>query len=283
VAEIAARLTDDAGRANGGLAHVLPLRTNGSEAPLFCIHPASGLSWQYSGLKRHLAQGIPLYGLQSPLFSGGALPATIEELATDYADTVESIAPTGPIRLLGWSFGGAVALIAAQALVDRGREVTFLGMLDSYPEVVDGSHSFDPAAVLTRVLREMGFPVAADATMTVDEAVALMHEQDDAIAMLDDGQIALAIESYVAAERFSIGANYGRYDGDVFFVDAMLEMDDLGVASHAWREHVGGELHVTALQCRHSDLLDAETLEQLGPLIAAELARHQPVSRTSTV
>ena len=52
-----------------------------------------------------------------------------------------------------------------------------------------------------------------------------MHSSDDAIAVLDDAQIAMAIESYVAAERFTVGADYGRYDGDVFFVDAMLEMD----------------------------------------------------------
>ena len=101
--------------------------------------------------------------------------------------------------------------------------------------------------------------------------------------MLDDGKIALVIENYVAAERFtaSMRTTVG-YDGDVFFVDAMLEMDHLGVASDGWRDHVGGELRVTALTVPHSELMDADVLEQLGPLIAAELARHQPVSRTST-
>lgn len=273
VAGIASRLAaGSAASPDAGFAKVLTLRSGGTEPPLFCIHPASGLSWQYAGLKRHLPQQIPLYGLQSPLFSGGVLPATIGELAAEYADTVSAIAPAGPIRLLGWSFGGAVALIAAQELTRRGRDVTFVGMLDSYPEVV-GDEAFDPAVALGRVLREMGFPVDAEARMTVDDAVALMHSQDDSIAILDDGQIALAIESYVACERFGIGADYGRYAGDVLFVDAMLEMDHLGIASDAWREHVEGELRVTALNCRHSELLDSDTLEMLGPLIAAELTR----------
>ncbi len=134
--------------------------------------------------------------------------------------------------------------------------------------------AFDPAAVLAGLLREMGFPVDAGARMTVTEAVALVRSSGDAIAILDDHQIALVIENYVAAERLTAVADYGRYDGDVFFVDAStLEMDLEGVASAGWRDHVGGQLRVVELDCRHSELMDFDTLERLGPLIAAELAR----------
>jgi thioesterase domain-containing protein/acyl carrier protein len=270
VAEVAERLAGDVG--GDSFATVLALRTSGSEPPLFCVHPASGLSWQYVNLKRHLPQSIPLYGLQSPLFSGGELPETLGELAANYADTVCAIAPSGPIRLLGWSFGGVVALLIAQEINRRGREVGFVGMLDSYPEVMEVD-SFDSEAVLGGLLREMGFPVDADTRMTVADAVELMHSSDDAIAILDDAQIALAVESYLAAERFSMGASYGRYGGDVFFVDATVDVDRLGISSQAWHEHVGGELRVVEVDCRHSELMDANTLERLGPIIAAELAR----------
>jgi thioesterase domain-containing protein len=127
--------------------------------------------------------------------------------------------------------------------------------------------------VLGGLLREMGFPVDAGAKMTIADAVSLVRASDDAIGILDDRQIALVIENYVAAERFTANADYGRYDGDVFFVDAtVLEMELAGVASAGWRGHVGGELRVVALDCRHSELMDADTLDRLGPLIAAELA-----------
>ena len=272
VAQVGARVTGaPEPDAVDGFGLVLPLRTTGTEPPLFCLPPASGLSWPYAGLKRHLPQNVPLYGLQSPLFSGGTLPEHIAELAASYVEAVTSIAPDGPIRLLGWSFGGAVALLIAQQLAGRGREVGFVGMLDSYPDTTE-DHDFDAGAVLAGVLREMGFPVDPGARMTTDEAVALMRSHDDAIAILDDARIAMAVENYVAAERFNVGADYGRYDGDVFFVDATLEPIRSGLASAAWRDHVGGELRVTALNCRHSDLLDAEVLETLGPLIARALA-----------
>ena len=274
VARVANRL--EAGDTQGvaeSLAPVLPLRTSGTEAPLFCVHPASGLSWQFARLKRHLPERVPLYGLQSPLFTGRAFPQTIAELASDYADTVAAIAPSGPVRLLGWSFGGSMALLIAAELTRRGREVGFVGMLDARTDVVD-DRTFDPAAVLAGLLREMGSSVDPGAWMTVPEAVALVRDGGDAIAILDDAQIAMVIENYVAAERLTAAADYGKYDGDVFFVDAAtLEMDLEGVASEGWRKHVGGELSVVTLECKHSELMDSDVLERLGPLIAAELAR----------
>ncbi|MBU8838445.1 non-ribosomal peptide synthetase [Mycolicibacterium goodii] len=277
VADIDERL-DTAGGATSSLAPVLPLRVTGCEPPLFCVHPASGLSWQFAGLKRHLPPEVPIYGLQSPLFTGTPLPESITELAAQYADTVTGVAPSGPVRLLGWSFGGSMALLIAQELTRRGREVTFVGMLDARTDTVDtdpdgvSGAGFDAEAVLAGLLREMGFPVDPRARMTVAEAVALVRDTDDVITVLDDDQIALVIENYVAAEKLTVAADYGRYDGDVFFVDAtILEMDLQAVASHGWRGHVGGELKIVELECRHSELMDADVLERLGPLISAAL------------
>ena len=103
--------------------------------------------------------------------------------------------------------------------------------------------------------------------MTIDEAVALVRTSDDAIAILDDAQIALVIENYVAAERFTAGADYGRYDGEVFFVDATaLEMDLTGVASEGWRDHVGGCAQVVDLDCRHSELMDCRRARPARPV-----------------
>jgi len=104
--------------------------------------------------------------------------------------------------------------------------------------------------------------------------VALVRDSEDAISVLDDDQIAVVIENYVAAEQLTASADYGRYDGDVWFVDAAhLEMDLQGTASEGWRQHVGGELRVVRADCRHSELMDAETLREIGPLLAEELRR----------
>src|SRR5262249_55399135 len=44
---------------------VLPLRTTGDRPALFCLHPAGGLSWCYTGLLRYVPPGRPIYGLQA--------------------------------------------------------------------------------------------------------------------------------------------------------------------------------------------------------------------------
>ncbi len=56
-----------------GLDVLLTIRPGGGgpPAPLFCVHPASGLSWAYHTLGRHLASGRPVYGLQAPQIGGG--------------------------------------------------------------------------------------------------------------------------------------------------------------------------------------------------------------------
>ncbi|TGD89793.1 non-ribosomal peptide synthetase [Mycolicibacterium sp. CH28] len=271
VADVAERLAGNTG--SDSLAPVLALRASGTQPPLFCLHPAGGLSWQFAGLKPYLPPQIPIYGLQSPVFSGARRPETIRQLADDYADTVAALAPSGPIRLLGWSFGGSLALLVARELRSRGRQVGFVGMLDARTDNA-AQGPFDETAVLARLLREMGFPVEPGTRMTVGEAVELVRASGDAIAVLDDTQIARVIENYVAAERFTIGADYGRYEGDVFFVDATVPEPGLtGVASRDWHTHVAGELRVVALDCRHSELLDPAVLKWLGPLIAAELQR----------
>lgn len=165
-----------------------------------------------------------------------------------------------------------MALLVAQELTRRGREVGFVGMLDARTDVAPGE--FETAEVLAGLLREMGFPVDPGSRMTVEEAVALVRSSGDAIAVLHDEQIALVPENYVAAERFAADADYGRYDGDVFFVDAAtLEMDLVGLASAGWRAHVGGQLHVVELDCKHSELMHSDVLATLGPMIAAALAR----------
>ncbi|WP_237165541.1 thioesterase domain-containing protein, partial [Mycolicibacterium obuense] len=279
VTAVDALLSGQSDAGPGSFAPVLPLRSAGTAAPLFCLPPASGLGWPYAALKHVLPTDIPLYALQSPLFSGGRLSGDLAALASDYADGIEVVAADGPVHLLGWSFGGVLALLTAQELLRRGRRIGTVAMLDSYPEVADADsgadHLLDRDAVLARVLAEMGFPVDPVDRLTVEQAIELMKEQGDAITVLDDQHIASAIENYIAAERFTVGADYGRYDGDVFFVDAAHEVDHLGTASPAWRPHIGGEMTTVSAPFRHSDLLDIAALEHYGPALVEMLMREE--------
>lgn len=52
-------------------------------------------------------------------------------MAADYLAQIRAIQPTGPCRLLGWSFGGALIHEMAVQLRAVGEEVGALVMLDA--------------------------------------------------------------------------------------------------------------------------------------------------------
>jgi len=255
VAGIARLLSSGVPAGDEALAPVLPLHPHGRGAPLFCLPPASGLTWQFAALKRYV--DVPLIGLQSPSLSGLPMPGSMSALAAEHAARITAAAPTGPIRLLGWSFGGALALCIADTLADAGREVTFVGMLDT-------RRAADPGDVAS-LLAELGFEVPPG-DLTVADAVALIRASDDPVAALTDAQIARVVENYLTSDRLMASATYPAYAGRVFFVDATAD----GKASAAWTDLPGLETH--DLPVAHSEMLDPDTLEKLGPLLA-ELLR----------
>ncbi|MDT0615855.1 amino acid adenylation domain-containing protein, partial [Streptomyces lancefieldiae] len=143
VAGLASRLADDApttgGQADDSLSCVLPLRPRSAlahAAPLFCVHPAAGISWVYAGLLRHLGPERPVYGLQARGLTPPEPPADgLDAMVKDYLAELRSVQPEGPYHLLGWSFGGLVAHALATRLRAEGQEVALLAILDGYPHL----------------------------------------------------------------------------------------------------------------------------------------------------
>ncbi|HET9258096.1 MAG TPA: thioesterase domain-containing protein [Pseudonocardiaceae bacterium] len=91
----------DTGAQRDAFDALLPLRAQGIHPPLFCIHPAGGLSWCYAGLLRHLSPDYPVYGLQAPaLARPDTFPDTLEAMAADYAARIRTMQPAGPYHWL---------------------------------------------------------------------------------------------------------------------------------------------------------------------------------------
>lgn len=106
--------------------------------PLFFMHDAWGDIDVYWPLAQLLTGTGPLYGLRTDLHAPeGRRP--IGELAADHVAEIAQVAPAGPVRMAGHSFGGLVAYETARQLTAAGRTVDFLGLVDVLP----------PAAMLT--------------------------------------------------------------------------------------------------------------------------------------
>ncbi|MFD4433512.1 amino acid adenylation domain-containing protein [Nocardia sp. NPDC058497] len=160
------------------LSVLLPLRAAGSDPPLFCVHPAIGLAWGFSGLVQHLDHDRPVLGLQSPTLTD---PTTrfdsLDDLAARYVREIRSVQPHGPYHLLGYSLGGTIAHAMAVRLRRAGEPVATLAMMDTRVVTDRGSRTPEPTTV--DLLTEFGGLTAAElpAEPTMELAAELLHRQ----------------------------------------------------------------------------------------------------------
>jgi thioesterase domain-containing protein len=111
---------------------VVPIRTTGDRAPLFCVHPVSGSAYLYLVLADRLHQEQPIYGLEAPGYDDDRPPLTsLPAMSACYTSILREHWPDRPYVLLGWSLGGVVALDMAQRLTADGATVPLVVMVDA--------------------------------------------------------------------------------------------------------------------------------------------------------
>ena len=132
VEKLAAVLSDDAGAESWR--SLVAIQPTGSKPPFFCVHGLGGHVLRFGALAQHLGQDRPFYGLQAYGLDGQHPCHTrVEDMAAHYISEIRSLQPQGPYFIGGYSFGGAVAFEMARQLRERGEDVAFLALLDTYP------------------------------------------------------------------------------------------------------------------------------------------------------
>ncbi len=132
VAELADRIAQNT-KASATSKYLVPIQEEGTNPPLFCIHPAGGQVMVYRHLAASLGGDRPVLGLQS-----GALNASeqehesIDRMAVEYTQEIRQYQPHGPYYLMGWSMGGVIAVSVAKELEKQGQKVALVGVVDSY-------------------------------------------------------------------------------------------------------------------------------------------------------
>ncbi|MFC9964186.1 amino acid adenylation domain-containing protein [Nocardia ignorata] len=245
---------------------VLPIRTTGTQSPLFCVHPASGLAWCYRPLGEYLTEDRPIYGIQAPQLSGEPGSATIEDTARRYLDEIRAIQPHGPYHLLGWSLGGQIAHAVAAEIRAAGEQVALLALLDAE---ADG---FDPTAVTTVTAGElvanlgpvMGIDfVPTDAT--AEEAAALIEQKLGERLGIDAALIQHMTDAYNESIRAAADWQPPVIDCDMLYFTATGERRDDATGHRGWAPSVRG--HITDID------IDATHLAMTEPAALARIAR----------
>ncbi|QMU77307.1 amino acid adenylation domain-containing protein [Streptacidiphilus sp. PB12-B1b] len=260
---------------NDALAPLITLRQGRADlTPLFCLHPGLGLGWGYTTLLPHLHPGRPVHALQTPALHTGAahLPASVADLAAEYAHRIRQTRPHGPYLLAGRSFGGPVAFETAVQLRAQGQQVALLAVIDALPLPPHLAHSGpDPAAVeqevLALLLRDLrpGAP-RPPAPTTRARAFALAREHGQVFAGFPDHRLAAVVDT--AAHHIALAHAWqpSAYAGPLTLFSATTGPDTVptDVKTAAWQA-TGVTVTVHELACAHSAVMDP------GP--AAAIAR----------
>ncbi|WP_186381044.1 amino acid adenylation domain-containing protein [Paenibacillus xylanexedens] len=115
----------------------VPLQAGRGEKTLFVIHPQGGDVLGYLDLVRQLEDDVTVYGLQARGYNSEETPlTTIEDMAQAYLQEMDQVQSHGPYHILGWSFGGYIAVEITRLLEQRGDEVALLGIVDVPAEAI---------------------------------------------------------------------------------------------------------------------------------------------------
>ncbi|PBC51089.1 non-ribosomal peptide synthetase [Rhodococcus sp. ACS1] len=233
---LAARI-DDGARPESFFGTVVELRPADAGAPLFCVHPLSGLAWCFGGLADHVGDR-PLYGIQATGMPD--LPETLSELAARYVDAIRSVQPAGPYHLLGWSLGGTIAHEMAVQLRDAGHEVAAPALLDT--------------------LLPQHQPPEPE-TLSEDELIAQFGAYVSADRLREIRAVIERLELIASAH------SPRRFDGDVQLFVAARDLDRHPDVVDAWREYADGVVIAHHIDTTHSEMADPGPLAEIGRLL----------------
>jgi thioesterase domain-containing protein len=273
VAQLSAKLNMQ-GSSESAFDMLLPLRSQGNLAPLFCAHPAGGLSWNYAGLMREIDLQRPIYGLQAPGVAHDVPYAmSIEEMAEDYVSAIRTIQPQGPYHLLGWSFGGVVAYAMACRLQQLGERVALLAIMDSYPSTdARQAESMTEEKLMKELIPMMGLDLgeAAGGPMDFAAVYAAAKRAGQIPPDFDERLTRRNMEMLLHNARLEQQFRAGKYEGDILFFFADKKDKEHRHPSD-WQSYITGKLDVHTAHCKHYEMTEPAPLQAIGKVLNQKL------------
>ncbi|MFD2170714.1 amino acid adenylation domain-containing protein [Tumebacillus lipolyticus] len=275
---------------------LLPLRANGTQRPLFLVHPIGGHATSYVELAKALGEDQPVYALQSPGLEGECEPLDrIEDMAAHYLAEIRAVQPVGPYLLGGWSFGGAVAYEMAQQLRAAGEEVALLALLDSaVPKLNRRTEAeLEEGALALQFAADLAGRFGIDVTPFAEEFAEKGAEETlDAVLELAQRHHALApsFERADLKRLFDVfRANaiaYQQYEPQPFDREVVLFRAEAGPSALIEDQSLGyGELvqevDVHVMSGDHFTLLQTPNVTQLASRLQTVLERVKKTETTS--
>jgi amino acid adenylation domain-containing protein len=260
------------------------IQPGGSKRPLFLVHPAGGHVFPYVHLARFLGSDQPCYALQARGLEDGQDPHTrIEDMAAYYILALQTVEPTGPYLLGGWSMGGVIAFEMAQQLHAQGQRVALLALLDSWIPTAEETFPEKDSDAMLLVERYFGIsisPMESLLALPKDEQLAFMLEQAKSFGLVPAELDVSQARRFVELLRSDLRAtqNYGLhlYPGRVTLFKAS---ETPGAVTPdptlGWSEWASGGVEVHVVPGNHANLMYEPHVEVLAKTLTACLNQAQ--------
>jgi amino acid adenylation domain-containing protein len=263
---------------------LVALQPGGSKRPLFLVHPAGGHVFPYVHLAQLLGPEQPCYGLQSRGVEDGQDPHTrIEDMAAYYIEAMQTVQPTGPYLLGGWSMGGVVAFEMAQQLDAQGQLVALLALLDGRIPSPDTTFPEQNEEAISLVERYFGIsfgPLESMAELPEDEQLAVMLDEAKSAGLvpeeLDVGQarrfVTLLKNDLHATQTYELHS----YPGCISFFKASETLEGPSTdPTMGWSDWARGGVDVHVVPGNHANLMYEPHVEVLAQKLTACLDQAQ--------
>ncbi|MGG7099188.1 alpha/beta fold hydrolase, partial [Rhodococcus sp. 24CO] len=279
-AALAHRISTGTAEANDAVGVLLPLRATGNRDPLFCIHPAIGLAWCFSGLVQYVDSDRPIYGIQSPaLTDSSAQFDSLDDLAARYVHEIRSVQPHGPYHLLGYSVGGQIAHAMAAKLRHDGDEVATLAMMDSRL-MTEIDAPMPSVARLVAEFAEVDFPDAFEEVPTFDQVAEFLRRKGGFFATLTADHLETLYGQYCKLVDDAVAHNPSNLDlSELLYFSSVesREADRNGrpegsIGASDWKAYIVGDIREYKIPTTHEQMTSPPGLAVIGPILNRHLA-----------
>jgi thioesterase domain-containing protein len=256
------------GRATVATSHLVPMRRGGSRVPLVMVHAIGGTVFSYLDLVARLAPGRPCYAIQAKGVTEGETPAeTLEGMARQYVELLHGELGGQPCHLLGWSFGGIVAIEMARQLAGARKQVASITLLDSFAPQ-RRPDKLDPLVSLEMFARDLGLDLERKQLIGMDREQAFAHVVARAAnASMLPGDIGAAeLSRFLRVFEANIVAE-GHYEAEPLGADVTLITASEPVRSdpsHGLRPLVAGTLTIRETPGDHYSILRPPAVDSLA-------------------
>ncbi|MBU3063615.1 amino acid adenylation domain-containing protein [Nocardia sp. NEAU-G5] len=266
---------ETADRIASGFDVLLPIRTTGQRPPLFCIHPALGLSWCYRTLDQYLSADRPIYGIQAPQVRGEIPgPTSVGEIAERYVEEIRTIQPHGPYHLLGWSLGGLLAHAIAVQLRAAGEQVALLALLDAEADGID--EAAVSAVTVGELISNLGPVMGIDFVRpdaTAAEAAELINEHLGHSLGIDGETLERLTDAYNMSIQAASVWQPQTLDGDVLYFTATRDRRSDAAGHRGWAPLVRGQISNVDIDAAHLAMTEPGAMAQIAEILNARLDR----------